>query len=210
MKNIVGIYCIYWNNNNYFYYGQTRNFYNRESEHRNDLQNGIHNNRFLQNVYNKYGAPTIEVVEECEISELNQKEEHQIKIWSFLPNCCNLDKSVFPGYGRKHTEDHKQHMRAIMKGRKPSIKCYEARDRHREMVRAGVIDDPLSPERRKEFSLKLGKHPLAKRVINNITGEVYDCAKKLSIEKSINYSTLRKYLQGNTKKSTLSIYSYIK
>ncbi len=71
-----GIYCIYFKcNNNKYYIGQTINFKIRFNRHLNDLKNNCHSNKELQNDYNIYGTPEIEIIEVVtEYSLLDDKE----------------------------------------------------------------------------------------------------------------------------------------
>ena len=71
-KEYFGIYYIMCLNTKKIYIGQTReSFYRRWIFHKWNLKNGIHNNKHLQNAYNKYGNESFEfgVLEKFPVSE---------------------------------------------------------------------------------------------------------------------------------------------
>lgn len=75
-----GIYCIYFVDiDNKYYVGCSTNLQKRVLEHKNALKNNRHKNAHLQNAYNKYGEPVIEVLETCEVDNLFEREIFYIK-----------------------------------------------------------------------------------------------------------------------------------
>lgn len=94
----------------YYYVGQTSNFKRRKWEHLNSLANGTHANRFIQNVYNKYGAETlvIELLESCQPDELNDREQWWITEMFGYDNCMNISPSASSNRGYKKTDEARQ------------------------------------------------------------------------------------------------------
>lgn len=86
-KKISGIYKITNKLNNKIYIGQSKWIKTRLTEHRNDLRNNKHQNQHLQNAWNKYKGENFkfEILEECSIDELDDKEIYWIKYY----DSCN-------------------------------------------------------------------------------------------------------------------------
>ncbi len=81
-KNISGIYAIINTVNSKRYIGSSKSAHYRWSQaHLPQLRNGNHCNRHLQNAWNKYGETSFrfEVIEECDIEILLQREGHWIE-----------------------------------------------------------------------------------------------------------------------------------
>ena len=85
-----GIYVFVWTENKYFYIGQSQNLRKRKNEHLNLLKNKKHSNTKFQNVYNKYGEPHFEIIEECIVDELNQREQFFLDLLIEDLNCLNI------------------------------------------------------------------------------------------------------------------------
>lgn len=65
----------------HIYIGSSKNLYAKLTEHKRDLTNNVHDNRFLQNVFNKYGPKNlqVEIVEYCDPSIRLKRESYWIK-----------------------------------------------------------------------------------------------------------------------------------
>lgn len=61
--------------NNKVYIGQTNNIKRRWDQHKSDLKRGVHDNPYLQKLYNKYGLDIFEFgilhEEDCDQERLN-------------------------------------------------------------------------------------------------------------------------------------------
>ena len=75
---ICGIYSIENVVNHKKYIGQSINIKSRWCKHKVDLNNGSHDNDYLQKSWNKYGENNFEfeILEECSKEELNEKERY--------------------------------------------------------------------------------------------------------------------------------------
>lgn len=83
---ICGIYSIENKINHKKYIGQSVNIKSRWCSHRADLNNGNHDNDYLQKSWNKYGEQNFEfkVLEECLENVLNDKERHYIDLYNTM------------------------------------------------------------------------------------------------------------------------------
>lgn len=86
----AGIYIIRNTANGKVYIGQSRRISNREYCHFHALEKGTHYNKHLQRSYNTYGrdAFVFEVIEWCDVSELDEREKYYIKKY----NSMNINK----------------------------------------------------------------------------------------------------------------------
>lgn len=76
--SMIGIYKIIINDY-YIYIGQSVNIEGRWSDHLSELRRNKHCNKKLQNTYNKYSNTIkFEILEECDVSELDNKEIYWI------------------------------------------------------------------------------------------------------------------------------------
>lgn len=83
------IYRLYWDNNDYFYYGQSSNLNQRFSVHKRDLLKEKHHSKQLQHVFNKYGMPSLEVLLEGENLDLDKEEGILLVKHVGEYHCCN-------------------------------------------------------------------------------------------------------------------------
>lgn len=113
-EKICGIYKLYWDNNNYFYYGQALDFYNRCNYHLHAFKYKKHKNRKLQNIFNKYGIPKFEIVAICKINELDDLEQKYIDLYFNEKYCCNLSPVASSNKGIKYSEEIKIKMSKTM------------------------------------------------------------------------------------------------
>lgn len=136
---MIGVYMIYQMNTGKVYIGSSKRIEKRWKEHKRELNNNKHHNRYLQRAWNKYGGESFlfDVIEECNLDILIEREQ----FWMDYLNCLNSsygynisekastycvsgdknwmrkNKGSFYGensnfYGRKHTEESKAKMRA--------------------------------------------------------------------------------------------------
>ena len=112
---MTGIYAIHNKINNKYYIGQTIDINQRWMQHRSRLKTGVHENKHLQSAYNLYGKDAFEyiLIEECNKSELDEKEMYYIEKYNSYNNGYNSDKGGAGCKGYKHTEEEIIKMRQI-------------------------------------------------------------------------------------------------
>jgi group I intron endonuclease len=117
-KNIkTGIYKITNNINKRYYIGSAYVLYKRFKEHRSALESNRHHNRQLTRFVNKYGICNLnfELLEECNITELESKEQYYI---SNTKNIFNETLDVkSPNRGKKLSKKHKQNISNSIKAK---------------------------------------------------------------------------------------------
>ena len=81
---LVGIYKITNIDNNKVYIGQSVDIQVRWYNHKKELNRNKHGNSYLQNSWNLHGADKFkfDIIEECEISVLDEKEIYWIKYYN--------------------------------------------------------------------------------------------------------------------------------
>ena len=127
-----GIYRIENTKTRKVYIGQAKNLNKRYSEHTTTLKRNRHDNKYLQNAWNKYGEEyfVFSVLEECSIQLLAHREQY----WMDFYRCykreygynLNPSSTENPMVGRTHTPEAKAKMSAAAKGRKMSESNFEA------------------------------------------------------------------------------------
>lgn len=86
-----GIYKIMNNINGKFYIGSSTDIHRRYQRHLADLKKDKHDNSHLQNAWNLYGNVfVLNIVKECEISELIVEEQKELSEWFGNEVCYNL------------------------------------------------------------------------------------------------------------------------
>ena len=107
-----GVYCIYFTDiDNKYYIGCSTNLQKRLQEHRSALSNYRHTNTHLQSAYNKYGEPSIEILEYCSIANVFEQEIFYIKEFDSYKNGFNKTTGGDGGgfgegsSGAKYTEE---------------------------------------------------------------------------------------------------------
>lgn len=130
----IGIYKLVWEDSDKVYIGQSVNIERRYTCHKSELNRGVHST-YVQNMYNKYGIPSIEIVEECKIEELDKKESHWIAV----------TKNVNTGYGGKDG----------LRG-EHNVKCFASRDQIIQVANLLINPDKTCEEINNETGVAIG------------------------------------------------------
>lgn len=111
-----GIYQIRNLTNNKIYIGSATYFPGRFGGHRNDLRKNKHNNRYLQNAWNKYGESNFvfEVLFTCPKEDLIRLEQYHINNYKPEYNICKIAGNTL---GVKYTDEVRKRLSDIAKNR---------------------------------------------------------------------------------------------
>jgi hypothetical protein len=105
-ENNIGIYLIECLKTNKVYIGSAKNLERRKKEHFSSLLKNKHNNKFLQNAWNKYGSDKFKfiILEFCNDDILLKREQYYIdKEHQNLYNICPVAGNTF---GVKQSQEH--------------------------------------------------------------------------------------------------------
>jgi len=197
-----GIYIIQNSINNHIYIGSSINIKKRFNSHRNLLNTNKHPNSHLQAAWNKYkedsflflhveriSTPETRLIRENKWIKINKPEYNNILVNInnyFFHSDETKEKIRQKALGRKVSESNKGKSHGI-KGQKPS-----------EKTRLATIES----NKKRIGSL----NPGSRKVINTVTGEIFNSGKEASDKLGIPISTLRSKLIGTRKNNTLLIY----
>ncbi len=153
MMDNIGVYQIELNGKKYIG-SSSRDFNERWNNHLRALKQGKHENRYLQNAYNKYGEKNIkfsileivETPEECII--LEQKYIDEIKPEY---NICPLARSPL---GTKRTLESKQKMSDSKKGNKYAL-GHKQTEEHKQNNKKARLGHKVSEETKKKMRYKM-------------------------------------------------------
>lgn len=117
----IGIYAIHNTITGKKYIGKSENIEKRTSEHISCLKRNTHRNTHLQSSYNKYGITAfgILVLEECHLSDLNQREIHWIRFYRTTDKRYGYNMT-HGGTGGRLIPEALERMAQSLKGRSPS------------------------------------------------------------------------------------------
>lgn len=71
----IGIYSIFWLEQDLYYVGQSSKIESRILDHERRMQQGLHSNYKVQAAYNSFGRPEFQILQVCTLQELNTYEE---------------------------------------------------------------------------------------------------------------------------------------
>ena len=202
------------------YIGQSINIERRFSTYKRN--NPINKQPRLYGSFKKYGIENhkFEIVCECDISELNNRERYWQDYFNVLEiglNCCltktnNLDyiistetrkKISIKATGRKHTLQTKNKLSIAHSGKKLS-------EEHRLKLVSKLTGrkghSKKATEETKKLCSKNATKPLSKIVLCLNNGIFYESAKEVSDIFKIKHSTLRGWLNGSAINKTSFIY----
>ena len=157
-----------------------------------------------------------EIIEECAIELLNERERYYQDLYDVLNNGLNCkltntaDKSgklseevkinISKGnIGKKRTEEQKQNISNSLKGRKiPEEVCLK--------MKHNALNMSEETKLKMSNSRKGGKNPLSKKVICTNTLKVWDSITECSNDLGIRMKLLSRYLNNNHPNKTTIIY----
>ena len=208
---MIGIYKI-TNPTGRIYIGQSKEMKVRERTYR-KIKEDVKRQPKLYNSLEKYGweAHTFEIIEECNIEDLNCRERYWQDFYDVLNkglNCvlqdCGELKRVCSDETRKNISESK-------KGDKNPMFGKTITEEHKELNRQRWIENnpnkgKAPSDEQKEKMLKGLREKISKKVINTETGEVFNSIKEASESIGMNNSTLGYQLSGRyTNKTNMKL-----
>ena len=179
---MTGIYCIFSNiDKNKIYIGSAKNITTRIKRHLSELKNNKHNNKKMQNYFNKHSLDNFNyiVLVLCSEEELIVKEQFYL---DFLNPYFNVLKKAYSLEGYKHSNEAKIKISNKNKGRKMTD----------EQIKKGVLSrkgqKTVKGIKRSDITKKKISDSKKKKVVyNNI---IYNSLIEVSKITNIPYSSL--------------------
>ena len=223
---MIGIYKI-TNPKGKVYIGQSVNIEKRFYMY--SLVKNCENQLLLFRSFNKYGVSnhTFEIIEECSVKLLNERERYWQDFYNVLENGLNLrltktndksgsvsldtkNKMSLAKKGKKLTEEHKVNLKIARQNSDKYV--YKKGHKHSDETKEKMSLAKIGKSRKEfyenfvvsdETKLKLSlANKDKKEVLNLVTGIFYSSVKEASIAYNINYGTLRACLNKRRKNNT--------
>lgn len=182
----VGIYKIENTINHKIYIGQSNDIETRWTHHKWELNNHKHGNDHLQKAWDKFGEENFifEIVELCDESVIDEKEQEYIKLFSSLScqNGYNLDSGG--SWNKHHSQETKNKMSIKRSGKVNSEETRLKISQNRKGKCSGEQHWNYGKKMPKELQDKLvksakernhGKAYQARKIICTTTKEIFDC-----------------------------------
>jgi len=222
-----GIYIIQNNINNHIYIGSSINIKKRFNSHLNLLNTNKHSNSHLQSAWNKYGkenfvflhVETISIPESRLIRENKWIKIHKPEYNNILVNINGYffhseetkEKIRQKALGRKVSDETKAKIKETSKGRILSEETKQKISESNKGKAHGTKGQKPSEKTRLatiESNKKRigGLNPGSRKVINTVTGEIFNSGKEASDKFGIPMSTLRAKLIGTRTNNTSLTY----
>lgn len=188
---MIGVYKIINTINGKVYIGQAQDIERRWNYHKYSALKGESN--VLYKAMRKYGIDnfSFEVIEECSIEELNEKEIYYIEQYNSYIHAENSNgyNMTLGGDGVKglvRTEEFKIKFSESRKGEKHPLYGKTFTEEHRKK---------MSEAHKGKY--KRGKSPSARRVV--CEGKTFDCIEDCADFYEVKYSTMKAWLRGQNK-----------
>jgi group I intron endonuclease len=197
---MVGIYKI-TNPKGKIYIGQSINIERRFLEHKKLTQKG---SKKLFNSLKKYGHENhkFEVIEECLIEQLNEKEENFILLFNSHINGLNIKLSLKPSWTGRQRPEHSKFLKENGSGL-----SYERTQEHKDNLRKKLSGRKLSKDICKKISQnKIGKK--TKKILCLETQQIFNSIKDCSEFLNISKSCICSFVKGKYPYPTLKGYTF--
>ena len=183
---MIGIYKIVNNINQKCYIGKSENIENRFKHHLNDLRKGCHYNKHLQRSFDRYGENnfTFELIEECSLNQLNDREIFWIAFYKRKFNLYNICKGgeggrmpdeIIEANKIKISKANKGNPKLIRKGvlngmyvRNHTLETRNRISKNKKGQQAWNKNIPCSDETKSKISISLTGRKLSSEVCENI------------------------------------------
>lgn len=223
MEKLSGIYKITCLLNGVCYIGQSVDLTRRVRQHKTDLKNNRHHNKYLQNLFNKYKSDnfSFDVIELCDISQLDERERYWIAYYGGVESKANCNWES----GGHHLKTYSQELRQVQslshkgqhsspntqfkKGRKPWNTGKKFSDEYRQKLSQVHLGKKQSKETKKKLSLVSKGKRLGKERYNAIPIACYDdlgnlikryeCISQASKENCVSTTSISKAITKNKK-----------
>lgn len=118
-----GIYCIENLVNGKKYIGQSVDITSRWRKHKNELNNNVHFNDYLQKSWNKYGEDNFSfyVLEFCDIDKLDDIEIYYIALYKTLNRESGYNLTSGGTYNKEYSVETRMKISQSLKGHKVSL-----------------------------------------------------------------------------------------
>lgn len=205
MANITGIYKI-TSPSGKIYIGQSidikRRFSNYRTAKKCSGQVRLFRSFFKHGVKNH----VFEIVEECKTEQLNNRE----RFWQDAYECIgkkglNIRLTTSDTKSGRITQEHKNKIGEASRGK---VVSFDSRKRMSEAQKRKYQEGYTHPwvgrKHSQKAKLKMAEserkrtgaaHGKSKKVIDTVTGKIYDCVKQAAEANSLNYTTLKSRLQ---------------
>lgn len=212
---ITGIYCLYWENDDRVYIGQSTNIHKRYKEHISKLKLGRHTNYKLYSLFKiKSTLPKLLILEESKLEYLDRLEIYWTNEFNSIDGGLNIiEPGVSGGFG-VHSSQSKYTKIQILKVFKELSRSYYTYTTselsmlykvHTDTI-VGILSGRIHCWLKEEFPFhyakmllyrdeRIKKNKVAKRDYGSVHGEITLVNKKLDREISI--SNITKFAKEN-------------
>jgi group I intron endonuclease len=177
------------------YIGQSKNILNRFSSYK---KKDCKRQKLLYRSFVKYGVSnhTFEVIEECKLSELNERERYWQEHYNVIgSNGLNLSLVNTKEKKFVHSKESKNKISKTHKGKKLSKNHIEAIRNSRRGKKLSVEHiEKLNKTSRKHYNYKKSKP-----ILNTNNGIFYNTTREAAYSLNLNRNTLKGLLNGSAK-----------